>query len=221
MAVAARTANANVSGRKRSNTMLTRIEELEAIYGEPKARSVAKEISYISEAYGAFITASPFVILASAGSDGLDCSPKGDPAGFVRIIDAHTLAIPDRPGNNRIDTLRNLLQDPRVGLLFLVPGVGEMMRVNGRASISDDPALLASFCVDGKPPRTVIVIQVESVYFHCSKALVRSDLWNQDKHVDRATLRSAGAMLQNVSDPNFDADAYDRELRSRLKTELY
>jgi hypothetical protein len=201
--------------------MLTRIEELEAIYGEPKARSVAKEISYISEAYGAFIVASPFVILASAGPDGLDCSPKGDPAGFVRIIDAHTLAIPDRPGNNRIDTLRNLLQDPRVGLLFLVPGVGEMMRVNGRASISDDPALLASFCVDGKPPRTVIVIQVESVYFHCSKALVRSDLWNQDKHVDRATLPSAGAMLQNVSDPNFDADAYDRELRSRLKTELY
>ena len=201
--------------------MLTRIEELEAIYGEPKARSVAKEIPYISEAYGAFITASPFVILASAGSDGLDCSPKGDPAGFVRIIDAHTLAIPDRPGNNRIDTLRNLLQDPRVGLLFLVPGVGEMMRVNGRASISDDPALLASFSVDGKPPRTVIVIQVESVYFHCSKALVRSDLWNQDKHVDRATLPSAGAMLQNVSDPNFDVDAYDRELRSRLKTELY
>jgi uncharacterized protein len=106
-------------------------------------------------------------------------------------------------------------------LLFLVPGVGEMMRVNGRASISDDPALLASFCVDGKPPRTVIVVQVESVYFHCSKALVRSDLWNPNKHVDRATLPSAGTMLQNVSGPNFDADAYDRELPSRLKTELY
>lgn len=201
--------------------MLTSVEELEVIYGKPNERSVRKEISYISEDYAAFILASPFVMLASAGVDGLDCSPKGDAIGFVRILDAHTLAIPDRPGNNRIDTLRNLVHDPRVALLFLVPGVGEMMRVNGRASIANDSELLASFSVDGKPPRTVILVHVESVYFHCSKAVVRSDLWNGQKHVDRSTLPTAGAMLQNVSDSSFDGAAYDRALPGRLKTDLY
>ncbi|WP_213777754.1 pyridoxamine 5'-phosphate oxidase family protein [Caballeronia sp. dw_276] len=201
--------------------MLTNVEELESIYGKPNERSVRKEISYISEDYAAFILASPFVMLASAGEDGLDCSPKGDAMGFVRILDAHTLAIPDRPGNNRIDTLRNLVHDPRIALLFLVPGAGEMMRVNGRASIADDSDLLASFNVNGKPPRTVILVHVESVYFHCSKAVVRSDLWNAEKHVDRASLPSAGAMLKNVSDSSFDADAYDRALPGRLKTDLY
>jgi PPOX class probable FMN-dependent enzyme len=201
--------------------MLTNVEELESVYGKANERSVRKEISFISEDYAAFILASPFVMLASAGEDGLDCSPKGDAMGFVRILDAHTLAIPDRPGNNRIDTLRNLVQDPRIALLFLVPGAGEMMRVNGRASIADDTDLLASFSVNGKPPRTVILVHVESVYFHCSKAVVRSDLWNVEKHVDRASLPSAGAMLKNVSDSTFDADAYDRALPGRLKTDLY
>lgn len=201
--------------------MLTNVEELESVYGKPNERSVRKEISFISEDYAAFILASPFVMLASAGEDGLDCSPKGDAMGFVRILDPHTLAIPDRPGNNRIDTLRNLVQDPRIALLFLVPGAGEMMRVNGRASIADDTDLLASFSVNGKPPRTVILVHVESVYFHCSKAVVRSDLWNAEKHVDRASLPSAGAMLKNVSDSTFDADAYDRALPGRLKTDLY
>jgi PPOX class probable FMN-dependent enzyme len=201
--------------------MLTSVEQLEGIYGKPNERSVRKEISFISEDYAAFILASPFVMLASAGEDGLDCSPKGDAMGFVRIVDAHTLAIPDRPGNNRIDTLRNLVHDPRVALLFLVPGVGEMMRVNGRASIADDSELLASFSVNGKPPRTVILVHVESVYFHCSKAVVRSDLWNGEKYVDRSSLPSAGAMLQNVSDASFDGNAYDRALPGRLKTDLY
>ena len=119
-----------------------------------------------------------------------------------------------------IDTLRNIVEDPRVGLLFLVPGVGEMMRVNGRALISDDPALLASFSVDGKPPRTVIIVKVDSVYFHCSKALVRSYLWNGEKYVPRANLPSAGDLLRDVSDTAFDSAAYDRELPERIKTEL-
>jgi PPOX class probable FMN-dependent enzyme len=201
--------------------MLTSVEELEGIYGKPNERSVRKEISYISEDYAAFILASPFVMLASAGLDGLDCSPKGDATGFVRILDAHTLAIPDRPGNNRIDTLRNLVHDPRVALLFLVPGVGEMMRVNGGASIADDGELLASFSVNGKLPRTVILVHVESVYFHCSKAIVRSDLWNGQRYVDRSSLPTAGAMLQHVSDSTFDAEAYDRALPGRIKTDLY
>jgi uncharacterized protein len=201
--------------------MLTSVEQLEGIYGKANERSLRKEISFISEDYAAFILASPFVMLASVGEDGLDCSPKGDAMGFVRILDAHTLAIPDRPGNNRIDTLRNLVHDPRVALLFLVPGVGEMMRVNGRASIADDSELLASFSVNGKLPRTVILVHVESVYFHCSKAVVRSDLWNGEKHVDRSSLPSAGDMLKGVSDTTFDSDAYDRALPGRLKTDLY
>jgi uncharacterized protein len=201
--------------------MLTRIEELEAIYGPPLERAVLKEIGYVSEDYAAFIAASPFVAMSTAGPEGLDCSPKGDAAGFVRIIDAHTLAIPDRPGNNRIDSLRNIVRDPRVALLFVIPGVGETLRVNGQASISDDAALLASFAVNGRAPRTVVLVQVESVYFHCSKALVRSDLWNPDKHVARSSLPSAGDIFEHISDGAFDGKRYDRELPGRVKASLY
>jgi uncharacterized protein len=201
--------------------MLTRIEELEAIYGPPLERAVLKEIGYVSEDYAAFIAASPFVAMSTAGPEGLDCSPKGDAAGFVRIIDAHTLAIPDRPGNNRIDSLRNIVRDPRVALLFVIPGVGETLRVNGQASISDDAAVLASFAVNGRAPRTVVLVQVESVYFHCSKALVRSDLWNPDKHVARSSLPSAGDIFEHISDGAFDGKRYDRELPGRVKASLY
>jgi PPOX class probable FMN-dependent enzyme len=201
--------------------MLTSIEQLEDLYGQPHERAVLKEIAYVSDDYAAFIAASPFVAMSTAGPEGLDCSPKGDAPGFVRIIDKHTLAIPDRPGNNRIDSLRNLVRDPRVGLLFVVPGVGETLRVNGRAAISDDAALLASFSVNGKVPRTVILVQVESVYFHCSKALVRSDLWNPGKHVPRSSLPSAGDIFKHISHGAFDGDAYDRELPGRVKETLY
>jgi PPOX class probable FMN-dependent enzyme len=201
--------------------MLGSIEELEALYGSPHERAVLKEIDYVSEDYAAFIAASPFVAVSTAGPEGLDCSPKGDSPGFVRIIDSRTLAIPDRPGNNRIDSLRNIVRDPRVALLFVIPGVGETLRVNGHASISDDPALLASFAVNGKAPRTVIVVRVESVYFHCSKALVRSDLWNPDKHIPRSSLPSAGQIFEHISGGTFDAKTYDRELPGRVKASLY
>jgi PPOX class probable FMN-dependent enzyme len=200
--------------------VLKTVEELRAIYGEPHARSVAKETSYLNAQYQAFVKASPFVVLASSGEGGLDCSPKGDAPGFVRIIDERMLAVPDRPGNNRIDNLLNIIADSRVSLLFIVPGIGETLRVNGRAEISNDPELLQSFAVNGKPPRTVLIVSIEAVYFHCSKALVRSKLWDPAQHIARGEMPSAGAMIAAVSE-EFDAAAYDRELPERVKKSLY
>ena len=200
--------------------MIQTIEELEAIYGQPTARAVTKEIAYLSEDYQAFVRAAPFVVLATAGAEGTDCSPKGDAPGFVRVIDAHTLAIPDRPGNNRIDNLRNIIRDPRVSLLFIIPGIGETLRVNGRGEISNDPALCASFAVDGKNPKTVITVRVDAVYFHCAKAIVRAKLWDPAQHLARDSLPSPGKILQRLQ-ADFDGDAYDRELPERLRTTLY
>ncbi|WP_322011485.1 pyridoxamine 5'-phosphate oxidase family protein [Paraburkholderia sp. J12] len=205
--------------------MLTTIAELEARYGTPHERAVRKEIDYINEDYRRFIELSPFVVLATGSAEGLDCSPRGDAPGFVRILDERTLALPDRPGNNRVDSLRNVVAAPHVGLLFMVPGVGETLRVNGRGRLSDDPALLAAFAVDDKPPRSVLVIDVESVYFHCSKAIVRSHLWDASHHVERSALPSAGTMLRRINveqyGESFDAETYEAGLAERIKNSLY
>ena len=201
--------------------MLTSVEQLEAIYGTPSERAIWKEIPYLNEDYRAFVEASPFIVLASAGPDGTDCSPKGDAPGFVRIIDKRTLAIPDRPGNNRIDNLRNIVIDGRVSVLFIVPGVGETLRVNGRATVSNDADLLESFAVDGKLPRTAIVVNIETAYFHCSKALARSHLWNPERHIERSKLPSAGQMHKRLASRDFDAQAYDKDLAERLPSMLY
>lgn len=157
---------------------ITSLDALEALYGQPAERAVRKQIDHLNADYQAFVHASPFVVLASAGAEGLDCSPRGDAPGFVQVLDARTLAFPDRPGNNRIDTLRNLLQDPRLSLLFLIPGIGETLRVNGHAEIRVDPDLLARFAVGERLPRSVIVVHIEAVYFHCARAIVRSQLWD-------------------------------------------
>ncbi|PXW22481.1 pyridoxamine 5'-phosphate oxidase family protein [Paraburkholderia caballeronis] len=201
--------------------MLTTITELEALYGEPHERAVRKEINYVNADYRRFIELSPFVVLATAGPDGLDCSPRGDAPGFVRIVNERTLALPDRIGNNRIDSLRNVVAKPHVALLFVVPGVGETLRVNGRGRIANDPALLESFAVDGKPPRSVLMIDVDSVYFHCSKAIARSKLWDPARHVERSQLPSAGDMHRRINGESFDARAYDADLAQRMKTSLY
>src|SRR5471032_122482 len=158
--------------------IVSSVEELEKLYGVPGDASLVKEASWITPHYRAYIEASPFATLATAGPEGLDCSPRGDRPGFVRIHDARTLMLPDRRGNNRIDSLRNIVRDPRVALLFLVPGVGNTLRVNGRAHLSVEPALLQSFAVEDKAPRSVTVIEVDAVYFQCARALVRSELWN-------------------------------------------
>jgi len=201
--------------------MLTTIEQLETIYGEPNERSLRKEIPYVNEDYRTFIELAPLVVLATAGQEGLDCSPRGDAPGFVRIIDERTLAIPDRVGNNRIDSLRNIIVEPRLALLFVVPGVGETLRVNGRGRVSNDAALLESFAVEGKLPRTVLLVDVDAVYFHCSKALARSRLWDPARHVERSRLPSTGSILKRLSGETFDAVKYDLELVEKLRTGLY
>lgn len=200
---------------------LASVEALEALYGEPMERSLAKEIDYISDHYRAFIEAAPFVVLSSVGPEGTDATPRGDPPGFVRVADEHTVLMPDRRGNNRIDTLRNIVRDPRVSLLFLVPGVGETLRINGQAAITADPTLCEEFSMQGKPARSVIRIAVERVYFQCSKALVRSRLWDPDARVERGALPTAGAILKGLTQQPFDADEYDRNYPGHMQNTIY
>jgi hypothetical protein len=204
-----------------STHAITSLEQLEKLYGQVRPVAVLKEKEELTKGYRKLIEAAPFVAMATSGPEGLDCSPKGDPAGFVRILDNKTLAIPDRPGNNRIDGMRNLVRDPRVALLFLIPGVGETLRVNGRASISVDPELLHSFAIDGKLPRSVIVVSIERIYFHCSKAIVRSKLWEEAAKVDRRCLPSTGVMVAELTAGKFGGSDYDREAPARIQTELY
>jgi uncharacterized protein len=201
--------------------IVTSIEALERLYGQPFGPSIAKESDRITAHYRAFIEAAPFFALASGGPDGLDCSPRGDAPGFVRVADERTLLIPDRRGNNRIDTLRNILQEPRVALLFLIPGCGETIRVNGRAKISTDPALTESFLVDGKAPRTVIVVSVDRIFYQCAKAIVRSKLWDASRHVDRSSLPSAGTILADLTQGRVGGPEHDRAAPERLKATLY
>jgi PPOX class probable FMN-dependent enzyme len=202
-----------------SGDRITTVAQLEALYGAPAQPSVIKETDRLTPAYRALIEASPFVVLASAGAQGLDCSPRGDAAGFVRVADENTLLLPDRRGNNRIDTLRNVVVDPRVALLVMVPGHGETLRINGRAEISVAPDLLKSFAVDGKSPRSVLVIAIERVYFQCARAVMRSRLWNAAPA--NSELPSAGEMLRQASGSEFDGLTYDAGLASRQKSTLY
>jgi PPOX class probable FMN-dependent enzyme len=201
-------------------TLLTDAAALRELYGEPSEPAIAKEIDYVHPHYRAMIEASPFMVMATSGPDGLDVSPRGDPPGFVVVEDERTLLIPDRRGNNRADSLNNLIADPRIALLFLIPGVGETLRVNGRAEISIDSALLARFPEQGKLPRSVVVVHVERVYFQCPKALVRSDLWNPAKHVERRTLPSSGTILADLK-RGFDGPAWDAAYPERLKATIY
>ena len=194
---------------------------LEALYGEVNEVSALKEITYLHPHYAAFIIASPFAVLSTSGPHGLDASPRGDTPGFVEIVDDKTLLLADRRGNNRIDSLRNILDNPNVALLFLVPGIGETLRVNGTAEISIDPDLLARFAVQGKAPRSMLVVHIESVFFQCSRALIRSELWNPDRHIARSALPSTGEILAAVTHDRIDAQTYDRELPPRLKATLY
>ena len=194
--------------------------QLEAIYGQPAGPAVIKEIGHISEHYRRFIEASPFVVLATSGPEGLDCTPRGDPPGFVRVVDQRTVMLPDRRGNNRIDSLRNIVRDPRIALLFLIPGVGRTLRINGRAAISVDPALCESFLMEGKAPRSVIVVTADSVYTQCPKALVRSRLWDASRHVDEGSLPSSGTIMTALQQ-GFDGDAYDRNYPQRLRETIY
>ena len=197
------------------------VEELETLYGPTGEASLVKELDRIIPEYAAFIEASPFVALATTGPEGLDCSPRGDLPGFVRIKDERTLMMPDRRGNNRVDSLRNIVRDGRVGLLFLVPGSGTTLRVNGQAELSVDAELCNSFAVDGKAPRSVILVAVEAVYFQCARAIHRSDLWNPAKHVDPKSLPTPGAILAAVSENRVGGETYDREWPERARKSMW
>jgi len=202
-------------------SIVTNVAQLEAIYGEPNEASTVKVTDHVTADYRALIEASPFAALATVGPEGLDCSPRGDAAGFVRVQDPRTLLMPDRRGNNRVDSLRNIVRDPRVALMFMIPGSGTTLRINGRARVSIDEALCTSFMMDGKAPRSVIVIAVGEVYFQCARAIVRSDLWNPARHVDLKTLPTPGAILASLSEDRVGGKAYDDEWPGRAQKTLW
>ena len=205
-----------------SGHAIATMAQLEALYDEgvyPPAKF--KEVERITAAYRKLIEASPFFALATSGPDGLDCSPRGDPAGFVRVVDDKTVIVPDRRGNNRIDSLRNLIGDPRVALLFLIPGVSETLRIMGRATISTDPELCASFTMQGKAPRSVLTIAVEQVFFQCAKAIVRSKLWDPAAKVERASLPTPGAILAEITDGKLGGPEHDKLAPERIKATIY
>lgn len=202
-------------------SIIATIEALEAIYGQPNEASTVKVADRVTTQYRRMIDKSPFVALATCGPEGLDCSPRGDRAGVVRVHDDKTLMMPDRRGNNRVDSLRNIVRDPRVALLFLIPGSGSTLRVNGRAQVSVDPDLLASFTMDGKMPRTVIVMSVDEIYFQCARAIVRSELWNPDRRVDPGELPTPGQILADMSENRVGGETYDREWPERARQSLW
>ncbi len=201
-------------------TFITDPAELEALHDPVKAPSIAKEIDFITPAYQRMIEASPFAVIATSGPGGLDVSPRGDLPGFVEVVDERTLLLPERRGNNRLDSMRNLLADPRIALLFFIPGVDETLRVVGTARLCVDEHLSARFAVDGHRPKVVLVIDVRAVYFQCARALVRSNLWKAER-VARETIPTAGDILAEVTGGAQGGAAYDRDLAGRLPDTLY
>jgi len=205
-----------------SISKVSTVEELRAIYGEPKIAAANKVIDHIDDHVSALIAHAPFLLMATASRDGrLDVSPKGDPPGFIQVLDTRTLLFPDRPGNNRIDGMQNIVETGRIGLIFLIPGMRETLRINGHAFISIDPDLLAQTAHDGKLPRSVIVIMVEEVFMHCAKAVVRSRIWDPSTFVDRAELPSIGKIMAAHSKGIVDECQFDLTLEDRIRTELY
>jgi PPOX class probable FMN-dependent enzyme len=204
------------------NHTITTTEALERLYSDaPYGPALVKEADHITSQYRKLIEAAPFVVLATSGPEGLDCSPRGDPPGFVRVVDERTLLIPDRRGNIRIDSLRNLVRDPRVALLFLIPGVGETMRIVGRAKISTDPKLTETFAINGKVPKCVLIVTVDKAYFQCTKAIIRSKLWDPASIVDRKTLPTPGAILAELTEGKMGGPEHDRLAPERIKETIY
>jgi PPOX class probable FMN-dependent enzyme len=201
--------------------IIERVEDIREIYGEPSERAVKKQLGRLEKHSRAFIGLSPFLVIASTDPSGrCDASPKGDAPGFVQVLDDQTLLIPDRLGNNRIDTIGNLLTSPGVGLIFMVPGLRETLRVNGKAQITRDAALLASCAVGGKVPRSGILVAVDEVYFHCGKALIRSDLWNPSKHIAQADFPSLGRIITDQIGEG-SVEAAERYTEDGYRNRLY
>jgi PPOX class probable FMN-dependent enzyme len=200
---------------------ITTVDQLAALYGPVGEASTAKVAHRVTPEYGAMIAASPFAVLATCGPEGLDCSPRGDRPGFVRVHNGRTLMLPDRRGNNRIDSLLNVVRDPRVALLLLIPGSGSTLRVNGQGYLDTDPGLLASFEVEGKAPRSVLVIEVGEIYFQCARAIVRSRLWDPAAHVDPSVLPTPGEILAAMSNDRVGGAEYDRAWGERARQTMW
>jgi hypothetical protein len=207
-------------GKKRMST-IDSVEQLESLYGFPGETSTVKVTHALTPEYREFVEASPFLALATCGPEGLDCSPRGDMRSVLRIADDTTLQMPDRPGNNRIDSLRNIVRDPRVALLFFLPGCVTTLRINGSACISIDSRVLEAFAIEGKEPRSVIVVHIHEVYFQCGRAIVRSELWNPNRFVDPGTLPTVGEILAKLSDNRLGGERYDEGWPSRSRKTLW
>ncbi len=198
--------------------------DLRARFKAPSELAIKKELDHLDHNCRKFIALSPFLCLATADRDGIDNSPRGDVPGFALVLDERTLLIPDRPGNNRLDSLANIVRNPRVGLLFLIPGVTETLRVNGRARLVTRPQVLELFRVNGRAPAVVILVETEEVFLHCSKALIRSRLWQEDAKVDRKVLPSLGRMIAEVVDRQPVAATvadYDARITKSIEETLY
>lgn len=212
----------NGSGSVRAGQRIETLEQLADLYAQPVSRALAKESPVVTPCYAELIAASPFVVVGTHGPAGLDCSPRGDGPGFVQVLDENTLLLPDRRGNNRIDTLRNLIHDPSIALIFLIPGVGETIRVRGTAVISTDPDLIERTAFKGVRPTTVLVVSVQTIFFQCQRALVRSKLWDPVARVERSSLPSAGDLQAEVGAMTKDeAGQYDDQLDSYIAATLY
>ena len=203
------------------NGTITEVQQLRAMYDKPFERSLLKQLDHIDSVSRRFIAASPFAILATCGPSGLDCSPRGDHPGFVRVLDDKTLLIPDRRGNNRLDSLQNIVENSAVGLIFLIPGVHETFRVNGRARLSADPQLCEQFVVMGRAPKAVIVVTVDEAYVHCPRALVRADLWNPAKFAPQGKVPTIGDLLEAHTGGQVNAAQYDAEAKDLVPKTLY
>jgi PPOX class probable FMN-dependent enzyme len=201
-------------------TVITTIEDLKAIYGEVGEASTAKVTAFLTPAYRTMIERSPFVALATVGPEGLDCSPRGDRGAVVRIEDDRTITLPDWRGNNRIDSLVNIVRDPRVALMFLIPGSNSVMRINGRAVVSVAPELIESFVMDGHHPRSVVVVTIDEAYFQCARAVMRAELWNVERQVAANDLPTPGEMLK-AAKQDFDRETYDREWPERAAKTMW
>jgi PPOX class probable FMN-dependent enzyme len=212
--------NPGVPRHRLTDAIVDSVDALRSLIGEPTDLVCSKIAERLNDLTREYVERSPFVLIATSDGDGrCDVSPRGDPAGFVRILDDHTLLLPERPGNRLADTLTNIVANPQVGLLFLVPGATETFRINGRAALTTDAALLAPAAIEGRAPRLGIIVDIDQAYTQCSKAVLRSDLWNPDRHVRQADLPSNGAIMRAVraarGDTDFDAAAYDTERAER------
>ena len=201
--------------------VITNPAALRECYAQPVERSRLKTLRKLDKHCRNFIAHSPFLCMGTSGEDGADVTPRGDRPGFVHVLDDNTIAIPDWPGNNRLDSLSNIVSNPQIGLLFMIPGVDETLRVNGAAKITRDPALLAQWDVNGKQPKAILVVEVREAFLHCGKALIRSRLWHHDYKIDRSEFPLYGQMLKDQIEIADTADEIQAYVDESYKTRLY